>query len=140
MTPGSATFTSTLVEAISAPRTFTVRNEGTVASAPAAAFQGTNAADFLITSNGCGPTLQPGASCEIAVAFAPKTRSGSRTASLAVGAPASVSLSGTALPSLGLLAGGLGGPGNVDGTGAAARFMGPGGITSDGTGNLYVAD
>jgi sugar lactone lactonase YvrE len=138
--PGSATFTSTLVEATSTPQTFTVRNEGTVPAAPAAAFQGTNAADFLITSNGCGATLQPGASCEIAVAFAPKTRSGSRTASLAVGAPASVSLSGNALPSLGLLAGGLGGPGNVDGTGAAARFMGPGGIVGDGAGNLYAAD
>ena len=85
-----------------------------------------------------------GASCDITVAFAPKTRSGSRTASLTVGAPlaaaATVSLSGTALPSLGLLAGGLGGPGPVDGTGAAARFNCPGGIASDGAGNLYVTD
>jgi sugar lactone lactonase YvrE len=144
--PSSATFASTLVEAVSAPQTFTVRNEAstTAATTMAAAFAGANAADFLITSNGCGPTLQPGASCEIAVAFAPKTRSGSRTARLTLGdaaiaAPANVSLSGTALPSLGLLAG-AGGPGAADGTGAAARFRGPLGAASDGAGNVFVAD
>jgi hypothetical protein len=30
--------------------------------------------------------------------------------------------------------------GSTDGTGAAARFNGPIAVTSDGTGNLYVAD
>ena len=39
-----------------------------------------------------------------------------------------------------LLAGALGGPGNVDGTGAAARFNHPNGVALDGAGNLYVAD
>jgi hypothetical protein len=39
-----------------------------------------------------------------------------------------------------LLAGGLGGPGNVDGIGAAARFQAPRGIAVDGAGNLFVAD
>ncbi len=146
--PGAATFASTLVEAVSAPQTFTVRNDGSTTAGTtttlAAAFAGANAADFVIASNGCGPTLQPGASCEIAVAFAPQTRSGSRTASLMVGATsgvaANVSLSGTALPSLGLLAGGIGGAGTADGTGAGARFYGPSGIASDEAGNLYVAD
>ncbi|MBK6827603.1 MAG: hypothetical protein IPG86_12360 [Chitinophagaceae bacterium] len=31
-------------------------------------------------------------------------------------------------------------PGNTDGTGAAARFTTPAGITSDGSGNLYVTE
>jgi len=145
--PSAATFADTLVEAVSAPRTFTVRNDGNGPATTATALAtlaGTNAADFLITSDACGATLQPGASCQIAIAFAPKTRSGSRNASLAIGAassaPAAVSLAGTALPSLGLLAGSIGSPGFVDGTGALARFGRPGGVAADGLGNLYVAD
>jgi hypothetical protein len=39
-----------------------------------------------------------------------------------------------------LLAGALGGPGNTDGTGSAARFNDPSGVTLDVDGNLYVAD
>ena len=39
-----------------------------------------------------------------------------------------------------LVAGGLGGPGNVDGTGRAARFSNPRGLATDGAGNLYAAD
>src|SRR5438477_225391 len=80
-----------------------------------ATLAGTDAPDFLITSDTCGTTLQPGASCQIAIAFAPKTRSGSRGARLTFGGaptvPADVSLIGTALPSLGLLAGSIGAPG-----------------------------
>jgi sugar lactone lactonase YvrE len=43
-------------------------------------------------------------------------------------------------PQLSLLAGHLGGAGNTDGTGAAARFNAPRGLVSDGVGHLYVAD
>ncbi|NOT99899.1 MAG: hypothetical protein HOO97_12535, partial [Sideroxydans sp.] len=38
------------------------------------------------------------------------------------------------------IAGTAGGFGSVDGTGAAARFIGPGGIAVDSAGNLFVAD
>jgi len=38
------------------------------------------------------------------------------------------------------LAGSAGAPGITDGTGAAARFHSPGGLTSDGAGNLFVSD
>src|SRR5947209_14513987 len=43
-------------------------------------------------------------------------------------------------PMLSLLAGNPYGPGNVDGTGAAASFQNPYGVAIDGAGNLFVAD
>ena len=43
-------------------------------------------------------------------------------------------------PFLELLAGGLGGPGNRDGTGTAARFSRPIGLAVDEDGNLFIAD
>jgi hypothetical protein len=39
-----------------------------------------------------------------------------------------------------LLAGGLGGPGEADGAGAAARFSSPNAVISDGQGTVYVSD
>lgn len=41
---------------------------------------------------------------------------------------------------LAVLAGNMGGPGSIDGTGAAARFFTPQAVASDKAGNLYVAD
>lgn len=43
-------------------------------------------------------------------------------------------------PSLSLVAGGLGGPGFGDGTGATARFYSPYGVAVDGSGTLFVTD
>jgi len=44
------------------------------------------------------------------------------------------------VPQLTLFAGSLGGPGYVDGSGAAARFNGPTAVAADGAGNVYIAD
>jgi hypothetical protein len=63
-------------------------------------FSGPNAGDFLVTSNNCqGDELDPGASCEVNVAFAPQDQ-GSRSATLNIetsdpDGPATVALSGT---------------------------------------------
>ncbi len=77
---------------------------------------------------GCGGPGQPGAG------------DGGRAGSGGAGGPIP--------PTLSLFAGGIGGPGNADGTGAAARFSGfqdsltasPQGLATDGAGNLFVAD
>ena len=143
MNPSSATFASALVEAVSASQTFMLRNDGN-AHRTRGCVRRNQRGGLSDTANGCGANIDVGASCEIKVAFAPKTRSGSRGARLTVSTPlgvATASLSATALPSLGLLAGTLGGgPGNVDGIGPGAHFRYPSGIASDGAGNLFVAD
>jgi hypothetical protein len=46
----------------------------------------------------------------------------------------------TGTPTLKLVAGRLGGPGDQDGTGTSARFYYPVGVVSDGAGHLFVAD
>lgn len=46
----------------------------------------------------------------------------------------------TPTPGISLLAGSIGGRGNIDGNGTAARFGWPGAITADGAGTVYVVD
>ena len=46
----------------------------------------------------------------------------------------------TPAPGLSLLAGDIGGPGTIDGTGAAARFFDPMALAMDASGNFYVGD
>lgn len=43
-------------------------------------------------------------------------------------------------PGISMLAGSIGGPGNLDGVGAAARFRAPTAIATDGSGNVYTCD
>ena len=54
--------------------------------------------------------------------------------------PGSGSSGDAGAPGLTLLAGHVGGPGNVNGTGAAARFTDMAGVALDAAGNAYVAD
>lgn len=56
------------------------------------------------------------------------------------GGPADSSSDSSAGATMTVLAGHMGGPGNVDGTGSSARFWWPGASVIDGNGNLYVAD
>lgn len=56
------------------------------------------------------------------------------------GASVQVIITCATVASLSVFAGNGGGAGNVDGTGAAARFQGPMGLATDSAGNVYVAD
>ncbi len=73
----------------SAPVAFTVTNSGDATSGTisSAAITGTHAADFTVLGDGCaGKTLAGHASCSVDVEFAPASKLGDETASLAVGA------------------------------------------------------
>lgn len=64
--------------------------------------------------------------------------SGGTSGPVAVGIPIILTL--PPVPGVSLLAGALGGSGNIDGTGTAGRFNTPFGIAIDSGGNFYVAD
>ncbi len=111
--PTSLGFGSQIIATSSAPESVTLTNKGSAAlSVTGIAVTGTNAADFAIASGGTCPagggTVAIGASCTVAVRFAPHSV-GTSSASLsfsdnATGSPQQVSLSGTGAPTPDLVA------------------------------------
>lgn len=98
VSPGSLPFGSQVVGSTSTTRSVVVTNHG---NAPLRLSQIGTTGDFARTGGTCGTTagLAPGASCSVAVKFAP-TRAGSRTGALsftdnASSSPQHVALSGT---------------------------------------------
>ena len=94
------------------------------------------------------PVVGAGATCTLALQYLPTTPvTGTFVLGFSYrannGAPkqgsVTVDYSGLS-PTLELLAGSIGGRGNLDGTGATARFWDPGGVAVDSAGTLYVAD
>jgi probable HAF family extracellular repeat protein len=89
--PGILTFSSEAIGTVSADQSVTVKNSGTTAALIDSVVV---SGDFVIHANSCGTSLQPGATCTIAVAFA-SSASGDRTGTLTVtssGTPLSVPL------------------------------------------------
>ncbi len=100
--PASRDYGSVVTNTQSAIQTFTVTNAGGQSSAvPVAAINGSNASEFMITSNSCNAALTPapaaGSTCTVSVRFDPTTV-GAKTASLDItgtpGGPISAALSG----------------------------------------------
>jgi hypothetical protein len=101
VSPQSLTFAAQSQATLSAPRPVTVTNTGvTPLLVRGLTFSGTNAGDFLVSSDDCrGNTIDPGNSCVVNVSFAPQGQN-SRGATLVIESndplsPATVVLSGT---------------------------------------------
>jgi Glycine rich protein len=104
---GPLTFAAQPEETVSPQQVVTVTNNA-AASVPLVVGSltfsgGTGPGDYLIASNGCGSPLAPGASCQIAVSFAPQASSGTRATTLDIATndpdtpdATTVNLSGTA--------------------------------------------
>lgn len=121
---------------------------------PASAFAITSAltqlpAGWSSASNSFScPSLSTGNSCALTLSFAPTMlQSGDLTLGFSYTANNGMAKTGTASitytatkPALAVLAGWVGGPGNLDGTGAAARFDSPAGVAVDASGTIYVSD
>ena len=93
---------------------------------------------YVIAAAACGSVSAP-----------PTDGATGSDAGVAVGSDAGVAIdsggsdASTGVPSgfdLSLVAGDIGGAGNIDGVGGAARFRGPSGVAVDRDGNVYVAD
>ncbi|HEY8038221.1 MAG TPA: choice-of-anchor D domain-containing protein [Polyangiaceae bacterium] len=101
VTPATYDFGSILESSPTAPQTFTVKNTGGVPTGTPTVFaNGTNAADFTVTSNQCGTALSAGSSCTFALVFKPSTAA-AEAATVTVSATATASgtaaLQGTGL-------------------------------------------
>ena len=115
-------------DTLSSPQTLTISNHGTgPLEISSLTFAGSAPQDFLLTSNGCMGQIAAGASCPLAVSFAPQAQ-GARTATLVItsndpAGPASVQLSGTG----GQLPTGATGPQGATGATGATGPQGPAG-------------
>ena len=103
LTPATGNFNSIAAGTTSAPISFTLTNAGNAAlSITSFGISGANSSSFLQGASTCGASLAAGASCTIAISFAP-TSAGTFTATLsvidAVGTQtASLTGTGTAVP------------------------------------------
>jgi hypothetical protein len=100
--PTSQNLGSVVVGGMSMDNVFTITNNGGVASGvPSASLTGTDAGQYMITTNTCTAALSPGSSCAVAVRFAPSSAGVKSAASLSVtaspGGTATAMLSGTGL-------------------------------------------
>lgn len=113
------------------PATFTVVAEG---SAPLA-YQWLRDGAPIAGATGSTYTLASAALADNGARFAVVVTNGSGSVTSNI---ATLAVS----PGVGiaLLAGALGGPGNIDGTGTSARFDDPRGVAVDPAGNVYIAD
>jgi hypothetical protein len=102
LSPSSLSFGPQKVGTTSLPKRLSVTNEGgTSVTISSIGMGGANAKDFAVTGTGncTGQALAPGATCNVAVTFAPK-KTGTRSATVFVndsgaGSPETVALSGT---------------------------------------------
>ena len=98
--PASLSFPGTSVASSSAPLTVTLTNgPGSPISISSIGVSGSNASDFLVSSNTCGASLAIAASCTVSIVFEPGA-AGTRTANLtfadsATNSPQIVALSGS---------------------------------------------
>jgi sugar lactone lactonase YvrE len=137
----------TVALGLSSVRSLTISNTGQSASGALSLNSSSEA--FVIRTGGNGDcvsdqTLAAGASCTVAIVFAPSAsdaRSGTLTYSASPGGSGSIALSGSGKPGrLSVLAGVPSGQGTADGIGSAARFSHPSGVVIDPAGTLFVAD
>lgn len=153
--PGTATLTvdspalafGTVALGLSSVKSLTISNIGQAASG-ALALNSSHEA-FVVRTGGdgdcvSGQTLAAGASCTVAIIFAPSTSddgSGTLTYAATPGGSGSIALSGSGKTgTLSVLAGVPSGQGTRDGTGTTARFSNPFDIVIDETGTFFVAD
>jgi len=97
VTPSTLSFGSITVGSASSAQSVTLRNTGG-AAASGIGLANSNAAEFAVSGNTCGATLNAGATCTLAVTYQPGGTgpdSGTLTFSHAGGSPATVSMTGT---------------------------------------------
>ncbi len=100
ISPTSLNFGNQPVDTAGTPQTVTISNAGQATlNVSSIALQGTNAADFTVTSEAVPLAIAPGSSKTVSVSFRPSA-SGSRSATLVIthdapGSPQSVTLAGT---------------------------------------------